>query len=174
MKWLLPLLLAGCGASATGNADESENAADADDANGYSAEQYAICAACHLMDGVGIPGAFPPLRNRVAAMAALEGGRQYLVSVASDGLMGAMTANGQSYSGVMPGQKSAMSPAVIAAALNFAMFELTDDKSSAADLQPFSAAEVEAIQAGSPNGNMATSAKTRVELIELHGDQWPQ
>ena len=37
----------------------------------YSADAYASCAACHLPDGVGIPGAFPPIRNRAAKIAAL-------------------------------------------------------------------------------------------------------
>ena len=92
----------------------------------YDADSYAPCAACHLADGAGIPGAFPVIRNRATAMAALAGGRRYLITVVSYGLMGPITADGSAYAGVMPGHGSSMQPDTIASALNYLVFQLTD------------------------------------------------
>ena len=138
----------------------------------YSADDFTSCAACHLADGGGIPGAFPKIRNRAALMAALDGGRDYLIAVVSSGLMGPVTADGMDYSGVMPGQQSAMSVDAIAAALNYLVLNLVDDE--AKDIPPFSADEVEKAQeANDPAGPM-TAAGIRQELIVQHGEMWPQ
>lgn len=137
----------------------------------YSADDFASCAACHLVDGGGIPGAFPKIRNRAALMAALDGGRGYLIAVVSSGLMGPLTADGMDYSGVMPGQQGAMSMDAIAAALNYLVLNLVDDEK---DIAPFSADEVEKAQeANDPAGPM-TAAGIRQELISRHGEKWPQ
>ena len=107
----------------------------------YSADAYATCSACHLPDGVGVPGAFPPIRNRAAALARLDGGREYLAAVVIYGLMGTIQVDGAQYFGVMAGLGAAMSDDDIAAALNYIVFELSDDEVS--DVDPFTAAEVE-------------------------------
>ena len=141
------------------------------DAAGYSADDFASCAACHLADGAGIPGAFPKVRNRAASMAALDGGRDYLTAVVSSGLMGPITADGMNYSGVMPGQQGAMSADAIAAALNYLVFSLVD--SEVEELAAFSADEVaKAQKANEPAGPM-TAAGIRQKLVEQHGDKWP-
>ena len=138
----------------------------------YSADNYTSCAACHLADGAGIPGAFPKIRNRAASIASLGGGREYLIAVVSSGLMGPITADGVSYSGVMPGQKGALQPDAIAAALNYLVADLADDQSN--DVALFSAKEVVAAQkANEPAGPM-TAAGIRQELVEQHGEKWPQ
>lgn len=62
------------------------------------------CAACHLPDGAGVPGAFPPLAGRVDTIAADPSGRRYLVAVISKGLTGALDVDGTMYQGVMPPQ----------------------------------------------------------------------
>jgi cytochrome c5 len=142
------------------------------DAAEYSADDFASCAACHLADGAGIPGAFPKVRNRAASMAALDGGRDYLIAVVSSGLMGPVTADGMNYAGVMPGQQGALSADAIAAALNYLVRNLVDD--GAMDIAPFSADEVAKLQkANEPAGPM-TAAGMRQELVEQHGDKWPQ
>jgi len=143
------------------------------DAAEYSADDFASCAACHLADGAGIPGAFPKVRNRAASMAALDGGRDYLIVVVTSGLMGPVTADGLMYSGVMPGQQGALSAEAIAAALNYLVMDLVDDE--AMDIAAFSADEV--VKAQSANelatGPM-TAAVMRQALVEQHGDKWPQ
>jgi len=138
----------------------------------YSADDFTSCAACHLADGGGIPGAFPKIRNRAALMVVLDGGRDYLITVVSSGLMGPLTADGMDYFGVMPGQQGAMSADAIAAALNYLVLNLVDDE--AKDIALFSADEVEKSQdANDPAGPM-TAAGIRQELISQHGEKWPQ
>ena len=83
-----------------------------------NAAAYSTCAACHLPDGVGVPGAFPPVRDRAAKIAALEGGREYLIAVVSYGLMGTIVVDGAQYFGVMAGNTGALTDEDIAAALN--------------------------------------------------------
>jgi len=138
----------------------------------YSADDFKPCAACHLDHGEGIPGAFPKIRSRAATMASLEGGREYLIAVVSSGLMGPITADGMSYMGVMPGQKGAMQANAIAAALNYLVAELTDD--NAVEFSLFTEDEVAALQSGNSTASPMTAASMRSELIEQHGDQWPQ
>lgn len=62
------------------------------------------CVACHLVDGSGIPGAFPKLKGRLASIVQLDGGRDYLTMVVSSGLTGPITVAGSQYMGVMPAQ----------------------------------------------------------------------
>ena len=139
----------------------------------YSAMAYSACAVCHLADGAGIPGAFPPIRNRAGAIAVLDGGREYLMTVVAHGLMGSIRAGGQNYVGVMPGHSGTMDAAKIAAALNFAVFELSDDTEAVADVEPFTAAEVNAVTADVEAPSPMTAADLRTELTKRHGDEWP-
>ncbi|MCA9783267.1 MAG: nitrite reductase, copper-containing [Calditrichaeota bacterium] len=56
------------------------------------------CAACHQLDGKGIPGAFPPLAGSDYLQAdPMRGVRAIL-----HGLQGPLTVNGQTFNGVMP------------------------------------------------------------------------
>ncbi len=137
----------------------------------YSADAYVTCAACHLPDGVGIPGAFPPIRNRAAAIAALDGGRDYLVTVISYGLMGTIEVEGAQFFGVMAGNAGALSPDDIAAALNYIVFELNED--DVIGIDPFTAEEVEVTQLGVELKSPAGGGQLRNQLAAKHGDQWP-
>ena len=71
----------------------------------YSGDAFATCSACHLPDGVGVPGAFPPVRNRAATIAGLDGGRDYLITVVTYGLMGTIQVDGVGYNGRYMGAK---------------------------------------------------------------------
>jgi mono/diheme cytochrome c family protein len=143
--------------------------ATADD--NISADAYATCSACHLPDGVGVPGAFPPIRNRAAAIARLEGGREYLATVVTYGLMGTIQVDGAQYFGVMAGLGAAMSNEDIAAALNYIVFELSDDE--VADVEPFTAEEVERARAAVEVKSPAGGGQMRVELAERNGGRLP-
>ena len=144
----------------------------ADDASSaYPADAYATCAACHLPDGAGIPGAFPPIRNRAATIASLDGGRAYLATVVSYGLMGTINVAGSQYFGVMAGNVGAMSPEDIAAALNYVIFELND--ADAIDLEPYTAEEVAEAQAAVSTKSPAAGGDVRSRLVDDHGDEWP-
>ena len=140
------------------------------EAQEYSADAYATCAACHLPDGAGVPGAFPRIRDRAAAIAALDGGREYLVTVVTYGLMGAIEVDGNAFYGIMAGN-TGMSSEALAAALNYVVFELNDNDAS--DVEPFTASEVEAVQAATSLKSPAGGGELRVEMVEKHGDEWP-
>ena len=142
-----------------------------DSPEGYSADAFATCSACHLADGVGVPGAFPPIRNRGAAIAALDGGRDYLITVVSYGLMGTIQVEGMQYFGVMAGNTGTLSATDIAATLNYVVFELNDGDASGVD--PFTAEEVDKAQAAESVKSPTAAGKLRGQLATKHGDQWP-
>jgi hypothetical protein len=148
--------------------------ADDEFADAYSANAYATCAACHLADGAGIPGAFPPINNRVAAIAGLQGGREFLMTAVSFGLMGTIEAGGAQFAGVMPGNKGLMSARDIAAALNYVIFELADDQDKIADVEPITADEVAVLQSRVSAGGPAIASELRRQLVESSGEQWPR
>ncbi len=166
MRLLIICLLAGCAAPLI---DEATDIIIPE----YSASDFAVCAACHLDDGSGIPGAFPPLRSRSAKMAALDGGREYLIMVVSFGLMGTIQAEGQSYFGVMPGHAGSMQAGAIAAALNYLVFGLNDDAKVGNTVKSFSAREVSAVQANTAGGNPMTAGRLRNGLLARHSEKWP-
>ena len=180
---LIALTIMGCGKNGQDNtpapvANEPAAAPEPDAGTGapeaaYSAASYAACAVCHRPDGTGIPGAFPPIRNRAGAIAALDGGREYLQTVVAHGLMGKIEAGGQSYVGVMPGHLGTMNAETMAAAINFAVFELTEDSAAVADVKPFLAAELEAVAAAVESPSPQSAADIRADLAARHGEQWP-
>ena len=140
------------------------------EAQDYSADAYATCAACHLPDGAGVPGAFPRIRDRAATIAALDGGREYLVTVVTYGLMGPIEVDGNAFYGIMAGN-TGMSSEELATALNYVVFELNDNDAS--DIEPFTAGEVEAVQAATTLKSPAGGGELRVDMVAKHGDEWP-
>jgi len=71
------------------------------------------CLACHMSEGEGIPGAFPPLANSDYLMADKERSIRQVMH----GSEGEMVVNGETYNGVMPPQP--LSDEEIAHVLNF-------------------------------------------------------
>lgn len=65
----------------------------------------ANCSVCHQANALGVPGQFPSLAGRVDRIASTPEGKQYIVGVALNGLMGPITAGGNAYSGFMPSFK---------------------------------------------------------------------
>ena len=137
----------------------------------FNGDAYVTCSACHLPDGVGIPGAFPPLRNRAAKIAGLEGGREYLITVVTYGLMGTIQVDGVQYFGVMAGNAGPMTPEDIAAVLNYVVVELNDN--DATEHEPFTAEEVEKTQAAIAVKSPTAAGELRKTLSNKYGDQWP-
>jgi len=113
------------------------------------AKIYSRCAACHLANGQGVPGAFPPLQKDVKSFAAKAEGRRYLVLVVTHGVSGPIKAEGKAYRGFMPPQ-SGLSDDQIAAVLNhvtaaakpFTANEVAQLKASGARLKPSQVAEL--------------------------------
>jgi len=116
-------------------------------ANDSTGQQlFQRCAACHLPDGAGVPGAFPPLAGRLAPLAASTEGREYLVLVVDRGLAGPITVDGTAYNGAMPAQAPALDNDAIAAVLNYVVSIIGADREDR-DLMPFTAEEIDAILA---------------------------
>jgi mono/diheme cytochrome c family protein len=57
----------------------------------------AVCFTCHQPNGMGIPGAFPPL----AGSEWLDGDTERLIKIVLKGLMGEITVKGEAYNNVM-------------------------------------------------------------------------
>ena len=105
--------------------------------NGHA---YQACAACHLPNAAGVPGAFPPLGENIVAFASSEAGRAYLAVTLRKGIIGAIDVGGQTYRGAMPAQYPLLDDEKAAATLNYILYELND--AAAAGVAPFTAAEL--------------------------------
>jgi len=134
-----------------------------------SGEQaYQRCAACHMADGSGVPGVFPPLKNRIPEMAASAEGRRYLTMVVQNGLVGNIVVEDVSYYGVMPAQASVYDAKGISVVLNY-LAESIDGSQLSGDWQAFTEAEVQQtlLEFLDKTGAQHT-AKMRRELFRLH------
>ena len=83
-----------------------------------------ICGACHLENGQGVEGAFPPLDDRLTQWSATERGRLYLVSVITNGLFGSIDVGGVRYVGAMPPVMQ-LGSEEIAGLLNYVLLEFS-------------------------------------------------
>jgi mono/diheme cytochrome c family protein len=98
-----------------------------------------LCGVCHLPDGNGIPGAFPPLNDRLGRWANTESGRTYLVKILTKGMSGTIVVDGQKFFGVMPAAGMQMKPEPLAGLLNYVLQTFA----SAVDVQPYTAEEIQ-------------------------------
>lgn len=90
--------LALCSALVTAAAVQAQTALAADGAALYGAN----CGICHQADGMGVPGQFPTLKERIGKIASSPEGKTYVEHVVLNGLTGSITAGGASYAGYMP------------------------------------------------------------------------
>jgi mono/diheme cytochrome c family protein len=79
---------------ASGPTDEASLMAQGDDVYG------AICVTCHQGNGMGVPGAFPPL----AGSGTFYGDPRNHAKIIVHGLSGPITVQGVAYNAAMPGQ----------------------------------------------------------------------
>lgn len=126
---------------------------------------YQRCAACHLAGGEGVPGAFPPLKNRIANIASTDLGRAYLVKVVNKGLMGPLTISGQMYMGVMPAQGAALNAEQMTTLMNYLVQTLDKDFVSK-EWAPYTLAEVQALI--DEGGTTMSNAELRKALFNKH------
>ena len=110
------------------------------------------CAACHLADGKGVPGAFPRLAGRLHAAAASEAGRAYLILTVTAGVMGPIEVDGKAIRGIMPAQ-AGLTDADVAAVLNYAAGLPGPDGKALAPVKSFTADEVAAVRAAHPGAS---------------------
>lgn len=121
---------------------------------------YSRCSACHLANGTGVPGAFPPLRTDVRALARSDAGRKYLILVVLKGVSGTIIVDGKTYRGIMPGQ-AGLDDAAVSAVLNYVANDLSK---GGADPRTFSTSEIAAVRRTSGNVTPAQVAKLRPKL----------
>lgn len=101
---------------------EPEMAANIDERIQFGQDVYKrTCAACHQLDGGGLSGAFPPVRNSDYLNADI--GRA--ISNVIHGLSGEITVNGQTYNNVMPGQN--LTNEEVANVLTYITHEMDND-----------------------------------------------
>lgn len=120
-------------------------AAAAAPAPDHGAQIYQRCAACHLPNGQGVPGAFPALAGRLSQAAQTDEGRAYLVMTVATGVMGEIDVDGKKIRGVMPAQ-AGLTDADIAAVLNHALALKGPVAAKAPAPKPYTAEEVAAIR----------------------------
>lgn len=111
---------------------------------------YKRCAACHLADGAGVPGAFPPLKADVRSLATTAAGRRYLALVVIRGVSGPITVAGKAYRGTMPAQ-AGLNDAQVAAVLNHVV--------RGGSAKAFTPREIAGYRAGSAALNSAAVAR---------------
>lgn len=75
----------------------------------------AQCASCHQMDGMGLPGLYPPL----VGTQWVTGSEERLVRVILHGLTGTIMVRGETYRGAMPGHQHLMDAAQVAEVVNY-------------------------------------------------------
>lgn len=125
-----------------------------------AAAHFKRCVACHLADGQGIPGAFPPLKNRLGKLSSSDLGRQYVVQTLYGGLMGLISVEGQSYSGVMPAQVGDLSAKEVSDLLNYAVGKLGQPD----DWKAFTEKEIS--ERNQVKGNPMSNGQLRTKLLQ--------
>ena len=127
-----------------------------------SAQDYAaVCGICHLASGAGIPGAFPGLDSRLAAVAQSDAGRDYLVGILFNGLYGLIEVNGSRYNGSMPPLGAQLSDSQAAGLLYYVVAQFGGDATSAT----FTEAEVTA-RKSSVGSTSSADLRTRVASLQ--------
>ena len=85
----------------------------------------AKCVSCHMIDGKGIAGVFPPLNNT----SWVTGDKGRLIRVVLDGLSGPVEVQGETYAGIMSGWKAILSDEEVAAVLTYIRESFGNDAS---------------------------------------------
>ncbi|HNS86905.1 MAG TPA: cytochrome c [Parvularculaceae bacterium] len=134
------------------------------------AKLYQRCAACHLPNGAGVPGAFPALAGHVNAVAQHAPGRDYLVMAVTAGVMGEIDIDGAKIRGFMPAQ-SGLGDADVAAILNYAAAMPASSAAIDAPADKFTAEEVAEIRARYKGATPNSVHAIRTAAMEAVGDE---
>jgi mono/diheme cytochrome c family protein len=73
------------------------------------------CAACHQANGLGVPGAFPPLAGSIWPL----GNEERVIKIVLAGIAGEMEVNGQKYVGNMPNIGAGLKDAQVANIISY-------------------------------------------------------
>jgi mono/diheme cytochrome c family protein len=102
------------------------------------------CALCHQAGATGLPGQFPRLAGRVAAISTHAEGRVYLADVLTYGLSGSVKIDDQQIIGVMP-PFAVLPDDVVADILNYV--QTLGDPPKKGTVRPFTEQEIAAARA---------------------------
>jgi len=98
---------------------EPEPAPVSDDPKALIAEgatvYTAVCSACHQANGMGLPGAFPPL----AGSDWVSGPEEKIILTVLHGLAGEILVNGEKWNSMMPAQGATLDDRKVAAVLSY-------------------------------------------------------
>lgn len=101
------------------------------------------CAGCHQANGMGVPGAFPPLVGTVPVfLHAGPDGRAILTSIVLFGLQGPITAGGERFDGTMPSWAGTLDDVAIADVLAYITSAWGNEAALPPDFEPFTSDEV--------------------------------
>lgn len=106
---------------------------------------YRNCSGCHLANGMGVKGFYPPHVKHVPFMVKTNEGRKYLIDVVLFGLQGNICVENVVYNkGVaMPPWDKVLNDDQIASVLNYVTMDLSINKSFLPkDFKPFKAKEI--------------------------------
>jgi mono/diheme cytochrome c family protein len=121
---------------------------------------YKRCAACHLPNGAGVPGAYPPLGSQFVKLATKPAGREFLVHAIVKGMSGPIMVDGKPYKGIMPAQT--LDDEAVASVLNHVA---TGIAKAGKGFKPFTAAEVAAARASGAQLKASDIGKAHAGLI---------
>ncbi len=102
------------------------------------------CALCHQAGATGLPGQFPRLAGRVAAISTHAEGRVYLADVLTYGLSGTVQVDDQQIIGLMP-PFAVLADDVVADILSYV--QTLGDPPKKGTFRPFTAEEIAAARA---------------------------
>lgn len=130
-------------------------------ASADDADHFARCAACHLDDGSGVPGMFPPLSGYVSRFLESPVGKDYLARLVTRGASGGVAIGGVRYAGGMPSVVADLSDVEVAGLLN--RLALRFAPGLAVDT-PFEPGDIAAARAEQP---LSGDERTRIRRIAL-------
>jgi mono/diheme cytochrome c family protein len=117
----------------------------------------ANCATCHQLNGLGVPGQFPPLAGSEWA----QGDEQRIIRIVLNGLSGPITVEGKEYNNVMTAVGATLKDEQIANVLSYVRQEWGN---KAPDVEPETVSKVRAETAS------RTTAWTAAELKKIGHD----
>ena len=118
------------------------------------------CASCHQTTGLGIAGAFPPLKGHVPAL--YNADRGYLIDLLLYGLQGEVQIESQTYNGVMPAWQQ-LSDDDIANVLNY-VTHAWDNADALQNFKPYEAAEIESARGDSLSSDQVYALRQKLGL----------
>ena len=118
------------------------------------------CASCHQTTGLGVAGAFPPLKGHVPTL--YNADRSYLIDLLLYGLQGEVQIEDQTYNGVMPAWQQ-LSDDDIANALNY-VTHAWGNADALQNFKPYEATEIKSARGDSLSSDQVYALRQKLGL----------